>query len=251
MKIFELDGRRTLILPGNHDETIKYAVEHWVKCANQAIQERGSFLVALSGGSTPKKIFQELSTNYKKSVDWKKVYLFWSDERPVPPDTSESNYHMAMTEAGLSTLPIPIHHIYRMVAELDIEQNAAAYEAKIRELVKEAQFDLVMLGMGDDGHTASLFPNTDALKEREKLVIANYVTQKNCWRMTFTYTCINQARAICLYVLGASKAEILQKVLLSTLDTTTYPSQNVGTQDHKATWIIDDAASKNILVNLG
>ena len=250
MKTFDLDERRTLLLPGNHDATIKFAVEHWIKCANEAIKSHGYFAVALSGGSTPKKIFQELCTTHKDAVDWNKVYLFWSDERSVSPENPDSNYHMAMQEAGLSKLHIHENHIFRMMAEKNIEANAAHYEKKIRDNVKKSQFDLVMLGMGDDGHTASLFPHTEALDVTGKLVTANHVTQKETWRMTFTYECINQAHNICLYVLGANKAEILEKVLFSPLQKENYPSQNIGTKDHKAHWIIDEAASKNLLVNL-
>ncbi len=250
MKQFDLDERRVLVLPGDHDATIKYAVEQWIAYAHEAIKNHGSFACALSGGSTPKMIFQQLSTAYNKAVDWKRVTLFWSDERAVPPTHPDSNYHMAMQEAGLSTLPILESQIFRMIAETKIEKNAAHYEKLIRQHVKGAAFDLIMLGMGDDGHTASLFPYTDALKVRGKLVTANYVPKKESYRMTFTYECINQAQHISLYVLGANKAEILEKVLLMPLDKEMYPSQNVGTAEHKAQWIIDEAASQALTPSL-
>ncbi|MCP5470355.1 MAG: 6-phosphogluconolactonase [Chlamydiales bacterium] len=250
MKKHELDERRTLFLPGNHDATLKFAVEHWVNTANEAIAKRGRFTVALSGGSTPKKIFQELSTNFKKKVDWSRVYLFWSDERSVPPTDKDSNYHMAMEEGGLKNLLIPKDHIFRMAAENELEKHAALYQKKIQEHVPNASFDLVMLGMGDDGHTASLFPHTEGVHVKGQLVTPNHVPQKDTWRMSFTFDCINNAQNICLYVLGANKSEILAKVLTSPLDKEAYPSQGVGSKEHKACWIIDEEASKNLLVSL-
>lgn len=250
LKSYDLDERRMLFLPGNHQATLKFTVELWVQTANDAIQRNGSFAVALSGGSTPKAIFKELVANHQKSLDWSKVLLFWSDERSVPPDHPDSNYHMAMKEGGLERLGIPENQIFRMVAEKKIEENAVVYEKLIKEHVKDCRFDLIMLGMGDDGHTASLFPHTEALKIKGKLVAANHVPQKDTWRMTFTYECINQAHAICIYVLGANKSEILEKVLLSPLKRETYPSQGIGTEQNKAHWIIDEEASKNILMSL-
>ena len=250
VKRHKLDERRSLLLPGGHNATIRFAVEHWIQCAQNAIKDHGFFTVALSGGSTPKKIFQLLSTEYKDALDWNKVFLFWSDERSVLPSDPESNYHMAMTEGGLSTLPIDKGHIFRMVAESDMEKNAKSYSKLIQKHVKNESFDLIMLGMGDDGHTASLFPNTEALNVKGKLVTPNHVCQKDTWRMTFTFELINKARNICIYVLGANKAEILASVLLSPLQKEKYPSGNVGTKDHPACWIIDDDASKNLLADL-
>ncbi len=250
MKHIRLDIRRNLFLPGDAEATLKYAVDHWVETANNAIKDHGFFAVALSGGSTPKKIFQVLSKDYKEALDWTKVYLFWSDERAVPPSNPDSNFHMAMIEGGLTALPIPETQVFRMQAEKEIEANAHVYEQVIEKTLKGRPFDLIMLGMGDDGHTASLFPKTKGLQDEKNLVVANYVPQKNTWRMSFTYKLINQADQICLYVIGENKAEILQKVLFTPLDFTTYPSQNIGTETHHASWIIDDAASQNILVEL-
>ncbi|MFN0065095.1 MAG: 6-phosphogluconolactonase [Chlamydiales bacterium] len=250
MKEFQLDERRTIVFPGNAQETLRFAVEQWAKIANTAIAKHGCFTVALSGGSTPKKIFQELSNNYVDKIDWGKVFLFWSDERSVTPDSSESNYHMAMEEGGLKRLHIPDDHIFRMVAEKNIESNSAAYEKYININVKNNSFDLIMLGMGDDGHTASLFPNTDALYVKGKLVTPNHIPKKDTWRMSFTFECINNAQNIYIYVLGASKSATLSHVLLSPPQFETYPSQKVGTADHKATWIVDEEASKNLLASI-
>lgn len=243
------DTKRRLFLPGDHEETLTFAVENWLEVAAESIVDHEFFAVALSGGSTPKKIFQKLAQK-PDVIDWSKVYLFWGDERSVPPNHPDSNYRMAIEESGLGRLPILKEHIFRMVAESDIEANAIAYEALIEEKLGGHPFDLVMLGMGDDGHTASLFPHTEALHAKGKLVVANHVPQKNAWRMTLTYECINSARHICFYVLGASKAKVLEKVLTSAFNYEQFPSQNIGTKGNPAVWILDLDASQNLLIHL-
>lgn len=247
--MIKLDDRRYIQIAGNAEETVQFAVDNWLEIAQESIDDHGFFAVALSGGSTPKKIFQELSRR-PKAIDWSKVYLFWGDERSVPPTDSQSNYHMALEEAGLSKLPIPKAHIFRMVAEGEIEKNAGAYEKLIQEKLATHPFDLVMLGMGDDGHTASLFPHTKGLHIIDKLVIANEVPQKKTWRMSLTYPCINHARHINLYVVGAAKAEILETVLTTPLNFEEYPSQNIGTSAHPALWILDNAAATSLMAHL-
>lgn len=238
-----LDDRRMLALPGNSAETLKYCVDHFIRTANEAINDHGYFAVALSGGSTPKAIFKALTDpSNRDKVDWRRCLVFWSDERSVPPDNSESNYHMAM-ESGWASLPVPKDSIFRMVAEDDIEANANKYEELILTKIPQRHFDLVMLGMGDDGHTASLFPHTEGLHVDNKLVIANFVPQKDTWRMSFTYKCINAARHIALYVMGAGKETILQEVLTGPYQPDTYPSQKVGIPSHKALWIVDNNAA--------
>lgn len=246
---YTFDQRRKILIPGVHDLTIAVAAELWIEIAKNSIQDHDFFAVALSGGSTPKKIFQKLST-LENALDWTKVYLFWSDERAVLPTDPESNYQMAMNEGFLSNLPIPKHQIFRMVAEENIAINAAAYEEIILNKLGSRPFDLVMLGMGEDGHTASLFPHTEALKIKNQLVAANYVPQKKCWRMTLTYECINSARHICILALGASKADILEKVLLGALKSEEYPIQLVGTETNPALLILDSDAAKNLAAHL-
>ncbi|MBS0604097.1 MAG: 6-phosphogluconolactonase [Verrucomicrobia bacterium] len=226
--------------------TLIYCVEHFVSLAKQAVKDHGSFFVALSGGSTPKTIFEHLtSPPYDQMVEWNKVHLFWSDERAVPPNNAESNYHMAM-QAGLAKMPIPREQIHRMRAEEKIEENALAYEQEIAATLKGRRFDLIMLGMGEDGHTASLFPHTEGLKVQNRLAIANFISQKNVWRMTFTYDCINQAANIAIYVLGASKKGTLANVLLSPDQFDNYPIQKIGTTTHHALWIADQAAAEEL-----
>ena len=238
-----IDEKRLLIIPGDHEQTITFALEHFIQTAIGAIEEKEAFFVALSGGSTPKEIYQKLaSQDYRDRIDWNFVHLFWSDERSVPPTSSESNYHMAL-EAGLKTLPIPQDHIHRMAAEETIEANAKLYEALIQETLQDSPFDLIMLGMGEDGHTASLFPGTQGLKETKRLVIPNHVPQQNTWRMTFTYPLINAAKQTAIYVLGDKKKERLASVLEPKAEDPPFPIQRIGTKKHPALWIVDKEAS--------
>ncbi len=237
------DERRNLMIPGNEAETLDYCVGHWIDCAQAAITDHGYFAVALSGGNTPRAIFQKLTRQHDR-LDWSKVLLFWSDERAVSPDNPDSNFYMAM-EAGFKQLLIPAENIHRMQAETSIEAHAQAYESLIRRKIPSLAFDLIMLGMGDDGHTASLFPHTQGLHETHKLVIANEIPQKQCWRMTFTFPLINQAQQTCFYVLGANKQEMIKTVLMGPYLPEEHPCQRIGTPHHKALWILDEGAAKH------
>lgn len=241
--IQSFDDRRDFVIPGDYRKTIDFCIEHFLAVGNRAIEEHGSFFVALSGGSTPKAIFEGLCKKENSHrLDWKKTFIFWSDERAVPPADTESNYGTAMT-AGLSSLPIPSNQIFRMEAERDIESGALHYEQLIRDKVPNQSFDLMMLGMGDDGHTASLFPKTHGLETRDKLAIANYIPQKDAWRMSLTFECINAAKNISIYVLGKNKADMVDKVLNGPYNPSILPVQKVGTSSHKALWILDSDAA--------
>jgi 6-phosphogluconolactonase len=246
LKSRSLDDRREIIIPGDYAITVIYCVEHFIALSKRAIQDHGAFFVALSGGSTPKALFEHLaSATYFPMVEWDKIHVFWSDERAVPPDHPESNYHMAV-HAGLLK-GIPKEHIHRMRAEENIEKNADSYEQEIAAALQGRNFDLVMLGMGEDGHTASLFPHTEGLKCQNRLVIANYIPDKKIWRMTLTYDCINAAHHSAIYVLGASKKTTLAKVLLSSNQFEQYPVQKVGTPTHPALWIVDQDAAEELI----
>lgn len=243
---FSLDERRDIAHPGDRDHTLVFAVEHFLNCAKEAMKTHEYFAVALSGGSTPKKIYEMLSSpSYAGEIDWTKVLLFWGDERSASPTSPDSNFRMAM-DAGLKSLSIPPAHIFRMEAEEHIEDGARAYEAKIHEILGSRPFDLVMLGMGEDGHTASLFPGTKALDEKSALVAANEVPQKETWRMTLTFPCINAARNIAIYVLGKSKAEMVHKVFHEN-HKPPYPVSLVGTPQNKSLWILDTEAADLII----
>jgi len=245
-QIQAFDERRDIVIPGNKMQTINFCVQQFIDIAQHAIKDHGSFSVALSGGSTPKSIYEQLTTGEnREKIDWKKVYLFWSDERAVPPDNIESNYRMAM-EAGFSKVPIPAENVFRMVVENHIDEHAKEYEKLIKSKVHSGQFDLVMLGMGEDGHTASLFPKSHGLHTPDRYVVANYVQQMHVWRMTMTYECINAAKHISIYVLGKNKAEMVKRVLSGPFDPDELPIQNVGTPTHKALWILDSEAASQI-----
>ncbi len=244
------DERRDLIVPGNYTASVIFCVNHFVALAKEAIKDHGAFYVALSGGSTPKAIFEHLTIHSPLSAaEWGKVHLFWSDERAVPPTNSESNYKMAM-DAGLSKMPIPQEQIHRMVAEENIEAQAQQYEETIKKTLGSRPFDLIMLGMGDDGHTASLFPHTEGLDAKDRLIIANYLPDKKIWRMSMTFDCINSAHHIAIYVLGAQKKFMLTEIFLSPEDVKRLPAQRVGTSEHKALWIADEAAAMDLLEHL-
>ncbi len=236
MQKCSIDKKPEVVVPGNKEDTLNYCVDHFLKLGNEAIKDHGYFAVALSGGSTPKEIFQRLSSR-KHQLDWSLVRLFWGDERSVPPKDKESNYLMAFS-SGLENLGIPEKNIFRMKAESSIEENAKAYEELIKKNTHKGRFDLVMLGMGDDGHTASLFSGSLGLHVTDRLVIANFVPQKNTWRMTLTYSCINAASNICFYIIGAGKASMLQAVLSYPLGS--YPCQGVK----NALWICDRSAAE-------
>jgi 6-phosphogluconolactonase len=243
-QIMSFDERRNLALPGSSFNTLRFCVDQFISLANDSIDKHGYFSVALSGGSTPKAIYKALANpKNRSSVDWSRFLVFWSDERCVPPTDPESNYRMAM-EAGLRSLPIPHENIFRMVAEENWEENAKKYEELIKSKIEGAAFDLVMLGVGDDGHTASLFPETHGLHTLGHLVIANFISQKDTWRMTLTFDCINSAHHTAIYVMGKSKAEMLNIVLNGPYHPDQYPVQKIGLPERKALWIADQEAAR-------
>lgn len=243
MTIEIYDSKRNYIVPGDKDKAIDYAVNEWVSIAKNAINDHDYFAVALSGGSTPKAIYKKLADTKKNALDWSKVLLFWSDERAVPPNHSDSNYKMAM-ESGFSRLPIPKDHIFRLKGEGDVELNAKEYEKLILTKIPSKKFDLMMLGMGDDGHTASLFPKTHGLHAENRLVIANFIPEKDIWRLTVTFECINQSDKIHVYVLGEDKAYMAKTVFSGPYKPDEYPVQAVGTERNPALFILDTDAAK-------
>lgn len=245
--IKNLDEKQDIVVPGNQEATLAFCVDQFIDIANAAIEQQGYFSVALSGGSTPKAIYERLAkSEIRDRVNWSKVLIFWSDERSVKPSDDQSNYRMAME--ALKNLPLKENQIFRMQAEDQIEMHAKAYEEVLLDKIPSKRFDLVMLGMGDDGHTASLFPKTHGLHPQSQLVIANYVPQLDTWRMTLTYKCINAAMYKNIYVLGTSKAQTVHKVLTAPFEPDLYPVQAVGTPEHRALWILDQAAASLLSV---
>ncbi|MBI5273310.1 MAG: 6-phosphogluconolactonase [Chlamydiia bacterium] len=237
------DERRDYIALGTSAEMVQFATEHWIHTAKRAIQQRGKFAVALSGGSTPQEIYRSLA-GHRDAISWERVFLFWSDERSVLPDHPDSNFRIAM-ESGLKQLPIPKHQIFRMEAEKKLEEHARDYEEKILHHLGKDLFDLVMLGIGEDGHTASLFPDTAALQITNRLVVPNWIASKNTWRMTLTYPCINQSFHTAIYVLGSAKQDIVAKILDAPIFSS-LPASQIGSVQHKALWILDKESSLHI-----
>lgn len=232
---------RSLKVFANDDEAVRFCLDHFIQNATEALSKRGIFTVALSGGSTPKLFFDRLSSSEQaKALDWKHIVLFWSDERACPPDHPDSNYGMAMKI--LSHEPFSCAQAFRMQAEEDDRDNAAReYEALIKKYCPEGRLDIVYLGVGEDGHTASLFPHSPALDEKKRLVIVTFVEVKMSWRMTLTFPCINQARNIVVLALGAKKAPIIKHTFND--KEILYPIQRVGTEKTPALFICDREAA--------
>lgn len=201
--------------------------------AAEAIAARGTFRLALSGGNTPKPVFEALA---KRPVDWSKVIITFGDERCVPPDDEKSNYLMARRTL-LDHVPIPAENVLRMKGEIDPAAAADEYEAELKARAGGGTFrhDLILLGMGPDGHTASLFPGTAALNEKSRLVVANDVPQMGMWRITFTYPLIDAARHVCFLVNSAGKDAILDEVFSGKSG---YPCAAVSPTDGRLTWLL-------------
>lgn len=218
-----------------------------------AVEKRGKARIAISGGNTPKALFTLLadpSQPYRERIPWKALELYWVDERAVPPDHPESNYRMTR-EALLEKVPLPFAQVFRMEGELDPEEAASRYEALIRnnfrlEGAETPRFDVIELGMGDDGHTASLFPHTPAIHELGRIVVANHVSQKNTWRITLTWPVINQGSNVFFLVAGKDKAEALEQVLFGANDPETFPSQLIRPATGKLTLFLDHAAAAKL-----
>jgi 6-phosphogluconolactonase len=227
-----------------------FAAEKFVEIANQSIEKRGKFTVALAGGSTPKSLYKLLSSEkFKDKIDWSRTFFFFGDERNVLPSDEESNFRMA-DESLFKLLRINDESIFRWETELqNAEKIATKYEEKIKHFFELgetdlAQFDLILLGMGADGHTASLFPFTNALRETKKIAVANYVEKLNDWRFTLTFSTINNARNIIFLVAGAEKVETLQAVLEGKFEPERLPSQNVRPTNGNLFWLIDKNVAK-------
>lgn len=223
------------------------AAEEVMRAANQAVVERGRFTIALSGGSTPKNLFNLLATNAKSTLPWDRMFFFWGDERHVGPTDPQSNYRMA-DEAMLSKVPVPAGNVFRIVAENpDAAAAAQAYEQTLRKFFQQEsgvpRFDLILLGMGPDGHTASLFPGTAALQEKSKLVVANWVDKLKTHRLSFTLPVLNAAREVAFLVSGVDKAAVLKTVLEDDVPGEQYPAKLVRPTDGKLIWLLDRAAA--------
>jgi len=230
-------------------ELSQAAATEFVRQAKEAVQAKGVFTVSLSGGSTPKSLYTLLAddASLRAAVPWNQVHFFWGDERHVPPDHPESNYRMAH-EAMLTKVPVPPANVHRIKGEYPQAGHAAdEYEQTLREFFHPAagqfpRFDLLLLGIGPDGHTASLFPGTAALHEQARLAVANWVDKFNAYRITLTLPVLNSAANIVFLVSGGEKAETLRAVLHG--EPGRLPAQLINPTRGTLLWLVDRQAAR-------
>jgi 6-phosphogluconolactonase len=208
--------------------------------ARTALAERDQFRIALSGGNTPRPVYRELA-RIGRDLPWDRVFLTFGDERCVPPEDEQSNFRMARETLFLPA-NVPEKSIARMQGEIDPQVAAEKYQERLDLLAAQRdemiyRHDLILLGMGDDGHTASLFPGTEALQEKKRKVVANFVPKFNVWRITFTFPLINQARQICFLTDANKNAALLEKVLAGDKE---YPAAQLEPVDGGVTWILGE-----------
>lgn len=251
-ELIRLQAKPEIQVFANSEALTQTAAVEFVRRANQAIEARGRFTVALSGGSTPKSLYALLATQpWRDQLPWNQVYLFWGDERHVPPSDASSNFHMTQ-EQLLSQISIPPENIHRVKAENPDAQAAATdYEQNLKQFFQLDEhefprFDLVLLGMGANGHTASLFPGTAAVHEQSRLVAAPWVEELKTDRITLTPPVINNAAEILFFVTGSEKATMLKTVLEGTYQPDHFPAQIVRPTKGKVMWMIDQAAANSL-----
>jgi 6-phosphogluconolactonase len=243
----------SLEVVADRDELSRAAADRFCAQAQQAVHDRGRFTVALSGGSTPRDFYALLANEeagYRNQLAWDKLHFFWGDERHVPPDDAESNYKMAY-EAMLSKVPVPAGNIHRIAAEMpDAEEAARAYEAELRQFFQAdsgpPRFDLALMGLGPDGHTASLFPQTAALHEKERWVVSNWVQKLHTHRITLTAPLLCQALEVLFLVAGGDKAIALRDVLHGPYHPDQWPAQIFRNCSAQVVWIVDQLAARQL-----
>ena len=229
------------------------AAEQIAQRSARAVAEAGRFTIALSGGSTPKRLYALLAdpaAPYRDRIPWDRVHVFFGDERHVPPDDPQSNFRMAR-EALLDRAPIPAANVHRVLAERPADEAASLYDEELRRAFSLAagaapRFDLVLLGMGNDGHTASLFPGTAALSERRRLVVANWVPKFSSWRITMTLPVFEAAAAVVFLVAGPDKAVPLAAVFDPSSPADAYPCQLIRPVSGELLWLADAAAASGV-----
>jgi 6-phosphogluconolactonase len=233
-----------LLLFETPEELAEASARDFAARTQETIDERGRFAVALAGGSTPKATYEVLARDYANELDWSRVHVYFGDERTVPPDHEDSNYRMAY-ETLLSH--VPVGSVHRMRGELPPDEAAAAYEEELRAFfgqVDVPRFDLILCGLGEDGHTLSLFPETAALDVNDRWVVANPVLKLGTTRLTLTIPVLNVSRAVTFVVAKESKAEALKEVLEGDADPRAYPAKLVRPESRDLTWMVDRAAAR-------
>jgi 6-phosphogluconolactonase len=246
-------GTHSIVRENDAEAVCERATLEFIRLAEEAVAARGRFSVALSGGSTPRSLYQLLSGRPNRlRVDWASVDFFWGDERCVSPESADSNFRM-VSEAMLEKIAVLDSRIHRMEAERDdLEAAAQEYQETIAQVLEvpaegpPPALDLVLLGMGTDGHTASLFPHTQALQETVRWVVPNEVPQLSTHRMTMTAPLINAARAVIFLVVGTSKTNPLASVLAGPSQPEQFPSQLIAPQNGTLSWLVDEAAAAKL-----
>lgn len=239
-----------IVISEDSQQLAAIAAARFVSIVRSAQDEFAHATVSLSGGSTPRALFSLLASDgYRAPIDWRRVEVFWGDERTVPPDHADSNFRMAR-ETLLSYVPIPDERVHRMRGELDPAEAAADYERAIRAVFPGSsgdsppKFDLILLGIGADGHTASLFPNTAALTVRDRLVVANQVPQQQTTRLSFTVPVLVAARHVMVLAMGSGKAQAVKRAIEGDWNPNETPSQFLRQATGQVIWMLDrDAAS--------
>jgi len=228
------------------DELSRAAADLFVTLAVQSIRERGRFLVALSGGSTPMALYRLLA---REPIDWTRIHVFWGDERLVPPEDAENSYGQAR-EALLKHIPIPTENIHRVASELDPVAAARDYASILREFAAPPldwpRFDLVLLGLGEDGHTASLFPGSPVDATEPVIAVTAQYQGRPARRVTLTPLVFNAARQVIFLVTGANKAVTLKGVFSDYNSSEQVPAKRIQPADGQVTWLVDKAAGKEI-----
>jgi 6-phosphogluconolactonase len=248
VRTIDLGKKGQMLVVPDAPALFEAAAEIFVQAAAEAIEKYKRFTVAMSGGSTPKALYELLATApWRDQVDWSKTHFFWGDERWVPSTDKNSNYRMTL-EALLSKVSVPAENVHRIETDSgDPQTSAAKYEAEIRKVFgARPQFDLILLGLGTNGHTASLFPHCASLDVRDRLVAAEYIDEVKMTRITFTVPLINDAHSIVFLLSGHDKASVLQEVLRGPHDPQRLPSQLIEATDGELTWLADAAAASAI-----
>ena len=242
------------------DQLAGEAARRFAAIATETVERFGQMSVALSGGGTPKAMFVKLAQEpYRSLVPWKSTHVFWADERCVPPSHPDSNYRLAM-ELLLSRVPIPATNIYRIPAEVPYHDSARQYSEIVRTAFSGfdrredddsnnlPRFDLILLGLGDDGHTASLFPHSDALKSGAVIAVANYVEKLKVHRITLTPAVISSARNVIFLIAGESKARALRNTFRCDYQPEAYPAQLITPTNGTLIWMADTEAASLLSV---
>jgi 6-phosphogluconolactonase len=236
----------------NAGQVNRALAERFVSITSKAIAARGRFVVSLAGGNTPRGAYELLTTSeYTALIDWQNANVFWDDERCVPPESLESNAR-TVREAFLNHVPVPVNQIHRIRGEIDPIQAAEEYDKALRDFFRnrmqsgKPRFDLVLLGMGVDGHTASLFPGAESLREDKKWAVAHQIKTLNTWRITLTPVALNAASNLIFLVMGSDKADTVKRVLEGEPNPEELPAQIIKPENGNVIWLLDEPAASKL-----